>query len=278
MTRSLNKMATPEGIGAGQTATIKLPLGYTYNTLFIRMADGSGDIAEADWGDNIDEIRLKVDGDDKIQIDAVDLVSLNKYYGISHDDGVLPLFMSRPWMRTILGEETTGFDTVGGMSSFSLEIDLKAGITIDQLNVYAQQSTPVDRVTGQVKGFGAHLRIQKYTHNQGVIGDAEIADIVRSRYSIMAMHLKTANVDRLEVLADNSKFYDTDKAMREAIVKLGGRVPQAGFTHIDFLPDNQIGSAMPMLVNDFRIKAEFTAAGSVPFYIESIQGSQMVGA
>jgi len=278
MTRALNKMPTPEGIGAGQTATCRLPLGYTYNRLLIRMADGVGDIVEAAWTTNIGEVRVMVDGDAKIQIDAGDLVDLNNYYGHVHDDGILPIFLTRHWMRTILGEDQTGYDTAGGMSSFTLEIDLKSGITIGQLNVFAEVSDPKDSLTGAVKGFGAHYRLQKYTHNQGVIGDAEISDIVRGPYSVLAIHAKSANVSTVEVLADGKKFYDTDLVVRNQYNRLGGRVPQAGFTHIDFIPDNRLSDAFPMAVQDFRLRMAFTATGSVPLYVESIQGAGMVAA
>ncbi len=278
MTRAINKMPTPEGIGAGQTATCRLPLGYTYNRLLIRMADGVGDIAEAAWGSNIGEIRVMVDGDAKIQIDAADLVSLNKYYGHTHDAGVLPIFLSRHWMRTILGEDQTGYDTAGGMSSFTLEMDLQPAITIGQLNVFAEQSDPRDPITGQMKAWGAHYRLQKYTHNQGVVGEAQISDIVRGPYSVMAIHAKTASISTVEVLADGKKFYDTDTVIRDQYNRMGGRVPQTGFTHVDFIPDNRLSDAFPMAVQDFRLKANFTATGSVPMYVESIQGAGMVAA
>ena len=267
MTRPLKKMPTPLGIGAGQTASVNLPLGLTYERLYIRMnVDGvPRDVPAADWGTYIDEIRLMVDGDSKIQIDAADLVSLNQYYGETPEDGALPIFLSRPWMRTISGEDQTGYGTAqGSVASFSLEMDLKTGITVNSLNVYAVQSPG--------RPFGPHLRIQRYVHNQGVTGEAEIADIVRGPYAMLALHVNTGAIGDAEILADQRKVHDSDAVIRDAHHAIAGRVPQAGFTHLDFVPENRLAEAMPMALQDFRAKLDFSATGNFSIYAESVQG------
>jgi len=268
MTRSLKRMPTPQGIGGGQTATVNLPLGLTYERLYIKANVNDGvsnvDVPVADWGDYFGELRLMVDGDSKIQIDAGDLASLNLYYGQTMKAGVLPLFLSRPWMRTIDGEDQTGYGTAGGMTAFSLEIDVKAAVTVNSLEVYAVQS--------KGRPFAAHLRVQRYVHNQGVTGEAEIADIVRGAYAMLAMHMTTAAVDDVEVHVDQRKVHDSDKVLRAAHYDVIGRVPQANFTHIDFLTENRLAEAMPMAVQDFRLKLDFTGTGNSSIYAESIQG------
>ena len=280
MTRALEKMPTPEGIGAGQTATCRLPIGYTYDALMIRMADGVGDIAESAWGSNIDEIRVMVNGDAKIQIDAADLVSLNKWKGHTHADGVLPIFFGQPFMRTILGEDETAYKTAGGVTAFTLEIDLAAGITIGELNVYAWQSSPTypagHPMAGQPKVWGSHYRLQKYAKTISATGEHEIADLLKGTYSMAAVHLKSSAISTAEVFANQSRFYNSDAQVRAHMAEVAGRSQQAGFTHLDFIPTNRISDAMPMAVQDFRIKANFTGTGAVPLYVESVQGAGMV--
>lgn len=267
MTRPVKKMPTPLGIGAGQTASVQLPLGLTYERLYIRMnVDGTPrDVPAADWGSYIDEIRLLVDGDSRIQIDANDLVALNQFYGETPVDGVLPIFLSRPWARTPGGEDQTAYGTAGGMASFSLEMDLKSGITVNSLNVYAMQSPG--------RPFGAHLRIQRYVHNQGVTGEAEIADIPRGNYAMGALHLNTDAIGQAEVHVDNRKILDMDPEIRDAHAAVSGRTPQTGFTHVDFLAENRLGEALPMNVSDFRLKLDFTTTGNFSIYAESVRGA-----
>lgn len=267
MARPVMKMPTPQGIGAGQTAHCQLGLGLTYERLYIRMnVDGTPrDVPAADWGTYIDEIRLMVDGDAKITIDAADLVKLNTFYGHPPVDGTLTLFLSRPWMRTPDGEDQTAYGTAfGTIKSFSLEMDLKTGITINELNVYAMQSPG--------RPFGPHLRIQRYVHNQSLVGVAEIAGINRGNYALSALHLTSADIDTVELHVDNRKVMDMDPVVREAHNTIAGRTEQAGMTHIDMMAENRLSQSMPMAVNDFRLKADFTAiAGNVSIYAESIQ-------
>lgn len=266
MTRTLKKMPTPLGIGPGQTASVSLPLGLTYERLYIRMnVDATPrDVPAAAWGTYIDEIRLMVDGESKIQITAADLVKLNQFYGQSMASGVLPLFLSRPWMRTVGGEDQTGYGTAGGMAAFTLEMDLKSGITINSLTVSAVQSPG--------RPFGPHLRVQRYIHNQGVTGEAEIADIVRGNYAMLALHAATADITTVEVHADNRKVHESDKPLRAAHYGVIKRTPQAGFTHIDFCTENRLAEAMPMALQDFRLKLNFTSTGNHSIYAESVQG------
>lgn len=270
MTFSLKKMPTPLGIGAGQTASVNLPLGLTYNRLYIRCnAQISGspkDLAAADWGTVVDEIRLMVNGDARITITAADLVKMNTYYGFAPKAGVLDLFLSRPWMRTIGGEDQTAYGTIG-MSTFTLEIDIKAGQTVNSLNVYAQQSAAT--------AWGPHLRIQRFARNQGVTGEAEIADIPRGPYAMLAFHVNTDQIGTVEVHTDQRKVIESDAAIRDAHYRVVGRVPQAGFTHIDFLTENRLAEALPMALQDFRLKLNFAATGNFSIYAESLVGAQL---
>jgi len=278
VTQAYNRLKTPAGIAAGQPATVDIDLGYDYHRFDIFMKDGAGLIAEANWGANIGEIRLMVDGDAKITIDAADLVSLNKYYGHSHGDGVLPLFLDRRQMRTALGTEQTAYNTNGGMTSFNLEIDLKSGITIGEFYVSAVQSDGIypqgHAFEGQPKPFGAHLRIQKFHHNQGIIGQAEITDIPRGKYAMFATHFKTNAITAVEIHQNQRRFKNfADLELMNEDLKMAGRFPQAGFTHVDYVTSNLLRDTLPMAVSDHRVKATFGATAAVPFYVESIQGN-----
>ena len=120
--------------------------------------------------------------------------------------------------------------------------------------------------------FGPHLRVQRYVHNQGVIGEAEISDIMRGNYSMAALHFNTADIGDVEIVWDNRKILEMSKPIRAAHYDVIARVPQAAFTHVDFLAENILAEALPMAVSDFRVKADFEATGNFSIYAESVQG------
>lgn len=268
--RRIERMPTPGSIAAGQTATVNLPLGPTYHRLNIRLmaAAAAGtpiDVTSANWGDYIGEIRLMVNGDTRIEIDAADLVKMNKFYGQTIKPGVLPLFLSQPWMRTWQGEDNTAYGTAAGMASFTLEIDLKANIEIGKLDVYAVQDEPM--------AFGGHLRIQRFSQQMGLQGTKEVSDLPLGNYNMLAMHLSTAEIDKVEIHANNVKVIETDKIVRAAHYNVVNREPQAGMTHIDFLTEDRLGSALYMGLTDFRAKLDFTDDNvNYKLYAVSIQG------
>lgn len=269
MTRPLKKMPAFGTIAAGATATVLVPLGLTYNVFYLRANVDAvpRDLPMADWGTYFGDIRVMVDGDASITIDAAELVSLNQYYGQSAAmvDGVLPLFLSLPWMRTIQGEDQTAYGTAAGsIESLSFEVDIKTGNTINSLELYAKQSVGTP--------FGPHLRIQRYRNPIAATGEVEITNINRGPYAMLGLHLNTAAVDKAYVEADTRKVIEFDRAIMGADLGAGGRVPQAGFTHFDFCPENRLAEALPMNLQDFRLIPDFTATGNFDVYAMSLQG------
>lgn len=268
--RRYEQMPTPGSIAPGQTATVNLPLGPTYHRLNIDMfAAAIGDtpvaIDPAEWADYIGEMRLVVNGDTRIEIDAADLVKINRYYGQVADPGVLPLFLSQPWMRTRGGEDNTAYGTAAGMASFTLELDLKPNIAIGKLEVYAVQHEPMP--------FGSHLRIQRFSKQMGLQGVSEVSDLPLGTYLMQALHLTTAEIDQVEILTNSLKVLNTSKRLRSAHQRVIGRVPQAGMTHIDFLTENRMGEALDMRLTDFRSRLAFTDDNvNYKIYAYSIQG------
>jgi len=262
--RRLQKMPTPQGKGAGQTATVKLPLGPTYHTLFIRAKTAAGvDITAANWKNEIGDVRVSVNGDTRIEADAAYLVADSLFYGQTLVNGVLPIHLSQPWARTKEGEENTAYGTSQNMASFTLEIDQINALT--NFEVFAVQS--------EARPFGAHLRVQKFVDQMTLTGTKEVSDLPRGAYNLLGAHINSASIDVVEVLANNLKVHESDKAIRTAEQKTIGRVAQAGFTHIDLMSGNQLGNALPMALNDFRLKLDFTAApNSYEIYTKSIQG------
>lgn len=266
MTRRLFKLPTVGGLAAGQTAVIECPLGRTYERFLITMNTGAvpADVLEANWGANITEIRVKVDGETKIQAKADHLVVINKFKGHSHDAGVLPVFLSQPWMRTINGEDAFAYGTAQGMDNMTIEVDIPTGVVINSFEVYAIQSDPMP--------FQSHYRLVQMTKTVSATGEIEISSIPRGPFVTTGIHLNSADIEQARVFRNDDRFYDTSKIARNQNLRISKKVPQAGFTHLDFVADNRLLEAVEMDAADFRLKLNFTVApGSMPIYVESLQ-------
>ena len=264
----LQKLPAPQGVAANETATLRIPLGPTYNALFLELYSGAGPtaVSAANMDAGISEIRLIVDGDVKIRGSAAFFRKRAAYYGEPFVAGMLPIFLVNPWARTIGGEDSTGYGTVGGsMAQFTLEVDFTGTLTTPTMQVYADQSDP--------KPFGRHLRIQKYADNYGFIGVHEMVNIpALGPHRLTAIHIESTDIGQVEVDANNVRQHFSTALLRSQRLQSSGRVPQAGFTHLDFVTQNRMDESLPLALTDFRIKASFTAApGAFNIYAETIQ-------
>ncbi|MBO6807246.1 major capsid protein P2 [Thalassospira sp.] len=268
-TRVLKRMPNGSGIGAGQTATFNLPLGLTYYQLDIRMSGNLGvgvvDIPVANWADAIDEIRLYIDGAEKIRIDAADLASILQYRGQTLQAGVLPIMFANPSQRTPAGEDAPAYGTAD-VQSMTLEIDIDSGITSPSLTVYG--------LMGPQTPLGQHYAIKKYPFNVGNTGTRELQDIPRNGYGLLAMHVDTADVSSVELEVNQRIIRDYDRALGSAKGIQTGKVWQSGWTHVDLTESDRLSDMLIMNVEDFRLRLEMTGTGNNNLYTEEIREHQ----
>ncbi|MHC8493639.1 major capsid protein P2 [Thalassospira sp. SM2505] len=265
--RISKKMPNGSGIGAGQTATFNLPLGVTYHQLLFRIrADlGAGvvDVPKASLGTVLGEIRLYIDGQETIRVDAADLAAILTYKGQVVKDGALPLMFSDPAQRTPLGEDAPAIGTAD-IQSLSLEVDIKAGVTSPSLTVYG--------VLAQNAPLGQFYAIKKYPFNVGNTGIRELQDLPRHEYHITKMHISTDAISSVQVEANQRILRDFDRVVGEASAIQTGKAWQAGWTHIDFTISDRLSDFLPMLLEDFRVRLDMTSTGNFNLYTEEIRG------
>jgi hypothetical protein len=260
------RMPNGSGIGAGQTATFNLPLGLTFHQLALRMSGdiGSGvaDIPIANWADAIGEIRLYIDGTEKIRIDAADLATILAYKGQTLKPGVLPIMFTNPSQRTPQGEDAPAYGTAD-VQSMTLEIDIDAGITSPSLTVYG--------LMGPQTPLGQHYAIKKYPFNVGNTGTRELQDIPRNGYGLLAMHVNSAAVSQVELEVNQRILRDFDRALGTAKGIQTGKVWQSGWTHVDLVESDRLSDMVIMNVEDFRLRLEMTGTGNFNLYTEEIR-------
>lgn len=263
-------LPSAQAVAPGQTATINMPIGWTYEGLDIQVNAnlGAGVVAVpvANWGDVFSEVRVIVDGKVTYRASGDFIAALAQFYGETLVAGSLPIFFARPWMRTEAGWVAGAYGT-DGMRTFDLEMDIKSSVTaVDSLKVYSEQSTP--------SRWGAHYELGKFNHSQGSTGEADIADIPpRGAYRVLGMHIATDNISDLSLEIDGLKVMDSDAISRSARIAKSKRSKRTGYTHLDFISDNILERSQPMAIRDFRLKPTFTGTGTFAVYVESLKAA-----
>lgn len=271
MAYALNKMPQTEGLAASQTAITRLPTGPTYNELGIRYRYDTvvpKDAGEAQFIADFDEVRVIVDEEPFIRITGAELLALNKYYNRPFVAGQIPLIFARPTYRTPAGEDELAYGTLD-VQTMSVEVDMNAAADPVSMSVYA--------VLGPAAPLGRHMTVRRATYQAAAIGIHEISDFNRGPYGLAAMHIVSANVDDVELQANQRKVFEADRAIAEGFYA-DRRAWQTGWFHVDFQARNRVSESLSLVLEDFRAKINHSVApGAYPIIQERIEQRVPVG-
>ena len=261
-------MPSFEGVAANQTATVRLPIGLTYEQLLITYGAGSG-TAAAKLA-NMEELRIIANGEVIHRItDFSKLNSMNQFEGRAAASGVIAFDFNRYGLITRAAQEFTSLGTgvledQRKITTLTAEIDL-GGLSNPTLSVKAHQSAP--RPVGLIK------KTKQYIYTAGASGEFSISDLPKGDAinKIFVGNNAVIGIAKFTIEVDNFIRYEKTAAEISLSQTDGIRVPQAGFVVFD--PTEQgFGSETldTAQVQDLRIRLVLGSAGQVPITVETI--------
>lgn len=101
-TRIVERARNFNAVAAGQTATLNLPATRIYHGVrLVYTTVTAGGATQANMEAELTEIRIKVNGKVQRRLSAAHIFALNAYRGKAFETGLLPIFFSEPWRRTV---------------------------------------------------------------------------------------------------------------------------------------------------------------------------------
>lgn len=264
MKHFMRKLPAANVVAAGGTSTFQVPLGPTYRSYELRPTIAGVGATEAQMAAQISKVRMLINGIARIDVSAANLIKdCHNYYGYTIDDGVLPILLSRPYARTMVGEENLCIGTAN-VDTLTIEVDLIVGATIDGLSLQSVY-------TPESRDLGAMIQILTNTVTTAAAGQVEVSSLPRSNGHLIAMHFNGAIVTALDVELDSVNHFDADLVTLAAVQKRTGRVPQASTNHIEATFLDRFDDVWPLQnVQDFRVKMTASGAGSVEIVTETL--------
>lgn len=265
------KMPPFEGVGAGQRATLRLPVGLRFHKLLIPYSS----LTPA----QIDEIRVIANGKtiQRYTGGAV-LDSINQFDGRAAAAGILTLDFERYGLRTRAGSELTVIDTTKPkdpnqvqITTLTVEIDINSGALTPALGeTKAVQSGAAANSNPLLK----HVRV--FGYDPAGSGDYEISDLPKMGAINRILFLSpTAVINSIKLDRDGYTVFERDQAENEVIQADGVRVPQATYYAVDF---SEEGNGQDWLevrgAQDVRFRLNMAAAGHVDAIVEYIDTIQ----
>lgn len=261
--RTTNKLPSFSNVAAGNTATLEIPIGRTYDKLHIAYTGVTLP--------QMKNIRLEVNGKAILEFkDGQALADYNKFYKRNTANGILDLHFKRDEMKTLIEARMFGLGTKSGqsgvISNVTLRIEIDAAAAAPTLEGYAIQSdaAEIGYIT-KVKNFPVAL-------NSGV---TEIDKIPRpASASIAAIHIvTTAAITKVELEMDSLRAFEGGKTLIEKIQVDHGRSPQAGRVTLDFVLEGDMLQAIPLAgLQDLRIRVYTDDAAAATVVVEYFDG------
>lgn len=272
MTKIITEEPSFNGVGAGQTATINMTIGPTYDKLVLVVGTGAiGGPNLANVIAMIEEIRIKVNAKVQRRMTAAELIAINAYHGKAFRDGHLCIYLAQPWSRTAQGEDVLGWGT-NDIETFQIEVDIAAGAVGPTLGMISHKR-PISRPLGSiVKWRKQNIPV---THTGNVV----VSTLDKSN-NYYAMHCKSEDFSSVRVLVDNQEIWNVKKEFLEDHYDDYDFTPQAGYTHLDFAATRRTAEGMLVLnyeidgkayqVHDFRTEFNMNAANGFDLITEVV--------
>lgn len=268
--RIFKRVAPPEGVAAGQTATVRFPTGVKYHDCAIVTNMALADMTE---------IRLIANNKVIHRYSATERDTLNQFYGLPAFNGILYIPFDRKALKTRTMEEVTGINTgVRGengekISALYLEVDIAAGATTPAMDIFATSSAATP------EGVGTVLHVKKNTRNAAGAGELEISDLPFNEPTAAALNAafffpKDTNGDpvaisRLVVERGLYKVFERTSDLNDFYLTLGERNPQTGVFAVDFTENGYGANALDLRgFQDFRYRLNVAGAAAVPIVSE----------
>lgn len=268
MTRIETRMPSPEGVGAGQTATFKLPIGRRYHELQMEYTGTTITLAL------MTEIRIIANGKIIHRYSAAQRDSLNQFDGRTASNGILIIPFDRYNLKTLAAETESALNTgslnenADGIKTLSVEVDIASGAVAPILSMTATQS---DSIPG---GSGTVMHCLKHTYSVAGAGDFEISDLPRGGQTSMFLNriffLPSANdISHMNIMRNSYNIFDRSKTLNERMQKDGVRTPQSGYIAIDKSEKGFGGDPIDLRqITDFRYKLTMTGACTITILSE----------
>ena len=267
-------------VGAGQRATLDIPLGLGIHDISLNLKDEGTDMTVAQMKARVTEIVLKSNGKPIREWTPTTLDVVNSSYGSQYAaaDGWLRDYFSEPWTRTMEGEERGALGT-GGLQSLTLEVKFN-GDAVDPTVVAYANFEETNRAFNQFPF--RHIRM--LTGQAVVNGRTQISNPLKEvGLFYRRLHFLSAAITSVDIRVNKvTKWDNLPRALVSELMSKSGFALQANTYTVAFdMSSRQLTDQLPTFVKndagqlaniaDFRIEYTGNAAGSVDVLHELYQ-------
>lgn len=253
MPKVTRAMPSFEGVAGGQTATLRMPIGYTYHQLLITYAGAT--LAQ------VTGVRLIANGKAIHTYKTfTQLDSFNQFEGRAAASGIIVLDLDRYGLEGRAARELTAIGTghpkdPTPLTTLSLELDIDAAATSPALSAKAIMSGPAP--------LGFVKKVRQFSYYANGAGVYEIASLPKGDL-INQVYFTSANIDGVELQRDNYVEFKRTDGENDLVQGNWIRSPQSGlFVYDPTEHGNGSETLATKNANDLRFNVDMSAAGNI---------------
>jgi hypothetical protein len=270
-------------IVAGNTVTLRLPIGLTYHQIWTEYTFSDNVPANILLSAAVDEVRVVANGKPIWNLSGGELDTVMQYQGRTAADdapgGIFVIDLDRFNLKTRASQELTALGSGAAndptpLTTLTIELDLATGVDSGSLDTRIVQS--------QSSPLGLIKKIRRYVNAFGGAGTFEIDDFPKGDLINAVYFFESANdIDRVRLERDDFVMFDRTKELNTRIQTDNVRVPQANLYVYDTTEKgygvDQLLTRKPdgTLVNDLRWFLEIDGAMTVTSLVEYIGGLEI---
>lgn len=245
------RLPSPEGVAAGQTATLRVPIGNNYSQIWFEYSG----VTPA----QITQIRTLANGKQIGIYSCEELNKMNAYVGRKVEAGRFCIDFSRKNLRsreqeqlTLMATGTRVRNNLPAVSTLTIQLDIAAGAASPSLKATGVKESP--RAPGLIR------KLARYNFNIAAIGDFDISDFPKGD-AISKIFFINENISKLIVSRDQYTEFERSKALNAQIQEDGfKRDPISGMFVYDTTEE---GFGTESLLTRQPTAANSTALGAV---------------
>lgn len=254
------KLNSFTGAGYGEKATLTLPIGPTYEEIFLETNLSAAQLTR---------VTITLNGDEIVVLNGDLIRLLEAYKGQAATDGFFVIPLSDISAKTKNGMRYTGLVTEGG-DNITLDVEIAATTQANpptvklQAHATVSEMQPVRIVVPQIK---KHSMQATSTEN-------EFLDLPSSPlHHVRRMHFNSDKVHALQIYRDFVKVHESTKTFESMRAKRNRRFWQPNMYHFDpIMRGFYMDELFPTAHNSelkFTVKTT-EAVGSIPIIVESV--------
>lgn len=256
-------------VGAGQTATVDLPVGpRVYHQLRLLYGTSTaGGANQTNIEAEISQIRLKVNGKAQRTFSAAELFKINALHNRPFNTGQLPIFLGEPWRRTTQGSDALAWG-MADVATFQVEVDVAAGATgptLDARVVVEEAARPM----------GPIAKWKRLTQPITAIGITTNTTFPRvdDYYSIYAF---SSNISDVEVKLDQQEVFKLTAAQLQYLLEDQDFTWVSGLFPVKFDFTRRVSDSLKMMkpngqrASELRVDWNMSTAADFSYITETV--------